>query len=159
MKTKLLLISLIVAISWFGRSTFFVQAGADLSSCTKQTFRVTSYYSPKPEQRYYFQGDFEAETTLNGKGTHGASGAPVFNGMIAAPKSYAFGTQVIFPGFGIGQVEDRGGAIVQKGEKGEVYDRIDIWLGEGEEGLKRAISFGVGYMEGYVCPEGTSKKV
>ena len=48
---------------------------------------------------------------------------------------------------------------MQKGERGEEYDRLDIWLGEGEEGLKRAISFGVDYMEGYVCPEGTSKKV
>jgi peptidoglycan hydrolase-like protein with peptidoglycan-binding domain/3D (Asp-Asp-Asp) domain-containing protein len=159
MKTKIILLASVVAFSWFGWSTFFVKAGTDLSACTKQTFRVTAYYSPKKEQRYFFQGDFEAETTLNGKGTHGASGAPVFNGMIAAPKSYSFGTQVIFPGFGIGQVEDRGGAIVQKGERGEVYDRIDIWLGEGEEGLKRAISFGVGYMEGYVCPEWTTKKV
>ncbi len=159
MKTKITLSALVLAISWFGWSTFSVEAGTDLSACTKQTFRITAYYSPKADQRYFFQGDHTAETRLNGNGTHGASGAPVFNGMIAAPKTYAFGTQVVFPWFGIGQVEDRGGAIVQKGERGEEYDRLDIWLGEGEEGLKRAISFGVDYMEGYVCPEGTSKKV
>ncbi len=48
--------------------------------------------------------------------------------MIAAPSSYAFGTQIYFPGWGVGQVEDRGGAIVEKGERVEAsYDRIDIW--------------------------------
>lgn len=159
MKTKIALIIACITVALFGRHGFVVEAGLDLSGCTQQTFRITAYYSPKAEQRYFFKGDYDAEVTLNGRGTHGASGAPVFNGMVAAPQSYAFGTQIIFPGYGIGEVEDRGWAIVQKGEKWEAYDRIDIWLGEGEEGLKRAISFGVKYLDGYICPERTSKKV
>ena len=50
--------------------------------------------------------------SLNGRGTNGASGTPVFAGMIAAPKSYDYGTQIFFEGLGLGTVADRGGAIV-----------------------------------------------
>jgi len=32
--------------------------------------------------------------------------------MVAAPKSYAFGTVIVIPGLGVGEVKDRGGAIV-----------------------------------------------
>jgi hypothetical protein len=39
----------------------------------------------------------EEDKILNGNGTHGASGRAVFNGMIAAPKSYAFGTRIYVP--------------------------------------------------------------
>jgi len=88
---------------------------------------------------------------LNGDGTHGASGKPVFNGMIAAPASYPFGTRIFIPGRGIGQIEDRGGAIVQAGERDEQYDRLDVWAGEGQQGLSDAILFGVRFFEAYVC--------
>lgn len=37
--------------------------------------------------------------------------------MIAAPKSYDFGTQIFFPGLGVGSVQDRGGAIVEAFER------------------------------------------
>jgi 3D (Asp-Asp-Asp) domain-containing protein len=33
--------------------------------------------------------------------------------MIAAPKTYDFGTRIDFDGLGVGIVEDRGGAIVK----------------------------------------------
>jgi hypothetical protein len=49
---------------------------------------ATAYYSPVPGQKYYLRGDYEREVILNGRGTHGASGKPVFEGMIAAPKDY-----------------------------------------------------------------------
>lgn len=65
---------------------------------TEKTFIVTAYYSPLPGQSFYFKGNYEAEKRLNGNGTHGASGNPVFTGMIAAPKSYDFGTHIFFPG-------------------------------------------------------------
>ena len=70
-------------------------------------FIVTAYYSPLPGQSFYFKGNYEAEKRLNGNGTHGASGAPVYTGMIAAPKSYDFGTQIFFEGLGVGTVSDR----------------------------------------------------
>ena len=48
--------------------------------------------------------------------------------MIAAPKSYDFGTNIFFTGLGLGRVEDRGGAIVAAWDRGEPHDRIDIWM-------------------------------
>ncbi|MEI6773785.1 MAG: hypothetical protein WCL18_03010 [bacterium] len=43
---------------------------------------------------------------------------------------------------GVGEIADRGGAIVLSGERGQKYDRIDVWMGKGEEGLIRALTFG-----------------
>jgi hypothetical protein len=71
------------------------------NSVQPTTFIVTAYYSPLPGQSFYLKGNFEAEKRLNGNGTHGASGKPVFAGMIAAPKSYSFGTQIFFEGMGV----------------------------------------------------------
>jgi 3D (Asp-Asp-Asp) domain-containing protein len=76
------------------------------------TLIATAYYSPLPNQNYYLRNSHQEEVTLNGKGTNGASGKPVFVGMIAAPKGYDFGTKIWVEGFGVGSVEDRGGAIV-----------------------------------------------
>ena len=79
----------------------------------EETYLVaTAYYSPLPGQKYYLRGNYEKEVILNGNGTHGASGKPVFTGMLAAPKSYRFGTRIWVDGLGTGSVEDRGGAIV-----------------------------------------------
>ena len=44
-----------------------------------------------------------------------ASGVPAVGKMIAAPKTYAFGTKMDIPGYGTALVQDRGGAI--KGNK------------------------------------------
>ena len=74
--------------------------------------------------------------------------------MIAAPAAYAFGTRIYIPGRGIGQIEDRGGAIVTAEEGDTPYDRLDIWAGEGEEGLEAALRFGVRYIDAYVCRRG-----
>ncbi len=106
------------------------------------TCRTTAYYSPLPDQSYYVMGDYEAEMRMNGRGVAGADGTPVFPGMLAAPSTYSFGTHIYLPGLGMGAVHDRGGAIVQAGERGESYDRIDIWMGHGEEGLNRALNWG-----------------
>lgn len=112
----------------------------------KRKFLVSAYYSPLPDQRYYLRGNYEAEIRLNGNGTHGADGTPVYVGMIAAPKSYPFGTQIEIPGLGIGTVHDRGGAIIARDE----YDRIDVWMGYGEEGLARALAWGMRTVEGTI---------
>ena len=109
---------------------------------TETTLIATAYYSPLPGQSYYLRGNYESEKRLNGNGTHGASGKAVFEGMIAAPKNYAFGTKVYIEGLGVGSVEDRGGAIVPAGSRGYEHDRVDIWMGKGEEGLARALAWG-----------------
>jgi hypothetical protein len=100
-------------------------------------------------------GDFESEKILQGEGTHGASGRTVFDGMLAASANYDFGTQIIIDGWGIGQVEDRGGAIVQAGERGYEYDRIDIRMGHGDQGRITALSRGKRKIEAYVCSPNT----
>lgn len=61
-------------------------------------FIVTAYYSPIPGQDFYLRGDYNSEIALNGNGISGASGKPVFAGMLAAPKTYSFGTRIDLEG-------------------------------------------------------------
>ena len=129
----------------------------DFSRCKKVTFSVTAYYSPLPTQKFFVKGDFVKEITLNGRGIVGASGKRVFNGMIAAPNKYKFWTKIYLPGLGRWEVADRGGAIVAAGQRGQKYDRLDLWFGKWEKALVKAISFGKKKMIGYVCPQ--DKKV
>ncbi|MFA6039167.1 MAG: peptidoglycan-binding protein [Candidatus Peribacteraceae bacterium] len=118
----------------------------------RQDFLITAYYSPKPGQCCYVRGSYEADIELNGRGTNGASGVPVHPGMVAAPKAYPFGTRIDLPGLGVVTVEDRGGAITTL-EDGT--HRLDIWAGEGEEGLARALAFGLQRISGTVYPKGS----
>lgn len=109
----------------------------------KKEFIITAYYSPVEWQSWYSKWSLEAEKRLNGNGIAGANGKPVFMGMIAAPKTYDFGTRIYFEGLGVGIVEDRGWAIVKAWERWQSSDRIDIWMGTGESGLVRARNWGV----------------
>ncbi len=130
-----------------------IASAPDKASAFEKDFIITAYYSPLPGQCCYVKGSFEADKILNGNGTHGADGTPVYEGMIAAPPSYAFGTRVEIPGLGIVSVHDRGGAI-QSLATGA--DRLDIWVGKGEEGLARALAFGVRRVKGKVYPPSVS---
>lgn len=114
----------------------------DAPDYTVHTFIITAYYSPLPGQNYYVTGSYEGDIRLNGNGTNGADGTPVFPGMIAAPKSYAFGTKMYIPGIGLTSVHDRGGAIVHAGDRGNAHDRLDVWMGAGDEGLRNALGWG-----------------
>ena len=107
-----------------------------------QTFAITAYYSPLPCQDRYVTGSYEGDIRLNGSGVNSADGTPVYPGMIAAPKNYAFGTKMYIPGIGIVAVHDRGGAIVTAGNRGQYHDRLDIWMGYGDPGLQRALEWG-----------------
>lgn len=95
---------------------------------------VTAYYSPLTGQKRYEMGSYQAEIRMEGSGTHGASGIPVFDGMLAASKDFSFGTKITVPGFGTGTVQDRGGAIRK--------NRIDVWMGYGDEGRAKAMQWG-----------------
>ncbi len=117
----------------------------------EQDFILTAYYSPLPDQCCYIKGSEEADKILNGNGTHGADGTAVYPGMLAAPPTYAFGTRIVLPGLGTMTVHDRGGAI-QELEKAH---RLDVWAGHGEEGLARALEFGVKKIRGRVYPPKT----
>lgn len=101
---------------------------------------ITAYYSPTPQQEKYFLGSYEADITFNGRGVQGADGTNVYPGMIAAPEEYPFGTKIEIPDLDVvGTVHDRGGRIIS----GNGTIRIDLWMGRGEEGLARALHFGV----------------
>ncbi|MFA6520825.1 MAG: peptidoglycan-binding protein [Candidatus Gracilibacteria bacterium] len=100
-----------------------------------KTFIISGYYTPLPGQSRYATGSFEGDVRLNGEGVHSADGSHVYPGMLAAPKNYPFGTKMEIPGFGIVAVHDRGGAIKN--------NRLDIWVGEGDEGLRRALGWGM----------------
>lgn len=104
---------------------------------------TTGYYSPLPGQSFYVKGSLAADKILNGNGTNGADGTEVYQGMIAAPKNIPFGTKIDIPGVGTGTVHDRGGAIKVLENNGEPVYRFDIWFGKGEEGLLRALQWGV----------------
>ncbi len=122
----------------------------------EQEFIITSYYSPLPDQCCYVKGGLEADKILNGQGIAGADGTPVFPGMLAAPPTYAFGTKVTLNGLGTFTVHDRGGAIQ---ELPDGVHRLDIWAGYGEEGLARALAFGVQRVKGTVYPVGSLQPV
>lgn len=107
-----------------------------------KTFVISAYYSPLPCQSKYVTGSFAGDVRLNGDGVHSADGSMVYPGMIAAPKTYPFGTKMQIPDVGIVAVHDRGGAIVHAGEKGQDYDRLDVWMGYGDKGLRRALNWG-----------------
>ena len=113
-----------------------------LAAPESRKFIVTAYYSPLRDQSFYLRGSYEADIALNGNGTHGASGKEVYPGMLAAPKTYAFGTKIYLGGIGLATVDDRGGAIVGSGSRGYDADRLDMWMGIGEEGLRRALTWG-----------------
>lgn len=112
-------------------------------------FVVTAYYSPLPNQDKYITGTYEWDIRLNGGWIHGASWEKVFPWMLAAPKSYPFWTRIYLEGYGVGSVEDRGGAIVPAWERGYTHDRIDIWMWSGDEGMQRAINWGKRKIPGY----------
>ncbi|MCK5021039.1 MAG: peptidoglycan-binding protein [Candidatus Peribacteraceae bacterium] len=116
----------------------------------EQEFIITAYYSPLEGQCCYVKGGYEADKILNGQGISAADGTGVYPGMIAAPSSYSFGSKVKLPSIGVFTVHDRGGAI---NELGNGTHRLDIWVGHGEEGLARALEFGVVRVKGTVYPK------
>lgn len=131
----------LVVMIIIGLLAYFTLFNIAHSSYT-QTFTISAYYSPIPGQDRYVTGSYEGDIRLNGSGVNSADGTPVYPGMIAAPSSYAFGTKMNIPGIGIVAVHDRGGAIVHSGQRGNSYDRLDVWMGYGDEGLGRALSWG-----------------
>lgn len=129
-----------VATAQSSESSSSGTAGA-VSAVKVQYFDITAYYSPQPDQERYVTGSYEGDITLNGRGTNGADGTPVYAGMVAAPKTYPFGTKMYIKGIGTVAVHDRGGAIQPAGDTLR-HDRLDIWMGYGDSGLRRALGWG-----------------
>ncbi len=123
----------------------------------EQDVIVTAYYSPLPRQCAYVMGDLASDIYLNGRGTNGADGTPVYPGMAAAPPTYPFGTRLVLPGIGSFTVHDRGSAIQEGTGASLQVHRLDLWVGTGEEGLSRALEFGVQRMRAVVYPIGSER--
>jgi peptidoglycan hydrolase-like protein with peptidoglycan-binding domain len=137
-----------------------ISAGISFTKAAAQpyqrTFIVTAYYSPIEGQEFYVTGSLASDKRLNGNGTNGADGTPVYSGMIAAPGIYSFGTRVSCPGYIDGEIHDRGGAIVKAGQRGYAHDRLDFWAGHGDAALKTALYWGKRTLTCTVYPPGTS---
>lgn len=151
-KLKQKIFAVFLTLSIFGTFTPTTFAEYDFEPY-EATFVISAYYSPLPNQRVYFRGTYEADKRLNGNGTNGADGTQVYPGMLAAPKSYPFGMKIEIPGLGVGAIHDRGGAIVEAGQRAiATHDRLDVWMGKGEEGLARALQWGVRTVQAKVYP-------
>ena len=157
MKNKKLSLFVFLTLAAFGLNNSLLDVRLKFDDLTKldvanaeesefpyeHTFIISAYYSPLPGQERYVTGSYESDIRLNGRGTNGADGTPVYAGMIAAPKAYPFGTKLYIPGIGMSAVHDRGGAIVTGGGNGPKHDRLDVWMGYGDKGLKRALNWGM----------------
>ncbi|MEK7085851.1 MAG: peptidoglycan-binding protein [Patescibacteria group bacterium] len=129
-----------------GHDSAFADELSDIANLYTRTFTISAYYSPLPCQNRYVTGSYGGDIRLNGGGKRGADGTSVYPGMVAAPRSYNFGTKMDIPGVGIVAVHDRGGAIVASNNS-NYYDRLDIWMGYGDKGLARALNWGKRTME------------
>ena len=147
-KTRYLIILVLEVLILPLLSSFNEVQAISLARGEAHMFTITGYYSPLPNQKFYVTGSYEAEIRLNGRGIAGADGTPVYPGMMAASPNFSYGTKVCVPSIGCGAVHDRGQAIVKKGERSlAVHDRLDIWMGYGDEGLLRALAWGVKSVE------------
>lgn len=147
----------------FAHLSFFTFQTVEASTpiyASDNYFVVTAYYSPLPNQKYYFKWSYEADVKLNGKWVRWASGKEVFPGMLAAPKSYSFGSKIYLEWIWVWEVADRWGAIVATNasdSRGYDYDRIDIWMWYGDEGLARALQFGKQTIHWYVLADSNTQ--
>lgn len=116
-------------------------------------FVVTAYYSPLPDQKYYYTGNYESEVRLNGHWTHWASWKEVFSWMLAAPKTYEFWTKIYLEWLWVWEVSDRWGAIVSAWNRGYKHDRIDLWVWYWDEWLARALYWWKRTIKWYIVHE------
>lgn len=95
---------------------------------------ITAYYKPLPDQDNFLTGSYKRDVRLNGRGVT-FSGERARIGHVAAdPNVFPIGTLLKIPGYGLAVVKDIGGSITG--------NRIDLFMGEGDEGLKKSIEWG-----------------
>lgn len=117
--------------NFWGKEKKSTMVGADYLI----TVIATAYYEPLKKQKKFFRGSYKKEVRMNGRGKKTFSGKKPQIGMIAAdPRVLPMGTVLKIPGYGWGVVEDKGLRIKGK--------RIDLFMGSGERGLKKALAWG-----------------
>lgn len=121
--------------------SFAVANGSSLKPNPRNTPRaktvkltVTAYYKPLPGQKKYATGSYKGDLRLNGSGRTFSGKEADENSAAADIDFLPIGTVIKVPGHKVVRVEDTGGDI--KGEK------LDIFMGAGEEGLRRALEWG-----------------
>jgi 3D (Asp-Asp-Asp) domain-containing protein len=106
---------------------------------------VTAYYGPLPNQKKYATGSYEEDIKLNGKGVMTSGGVDVRKhfrespgiGIAAADKKFlSRGSTVFVPGYGLALVCDTGSP------RTIIDNRLDIFMGWGDEGLAKACQWG-----------------
>jgi len=141
-KSLFIVVALLLSFLFIEGGAFAKDNNSSKSFPYNQKFKISAYYSPLKGQIKYVTGSYKGDIRLNGSGVNGADGSKVYPGMIAAPKGYPFHTKMLIPGVGTVAVHDRGGAIVHAGNRSNVYDRLDVWMGYGDEGRIRALKWG-----------------
>ncbi len=116
-------------------------------------FYITAYYSPVPGQKRYTTWSYRWDIRLNWEWKLTASKKKVFAWVLAAPRNYVYGTKIEFEWLWIWVVEDRWWAIVNSWERWYEYDRIDIWMGYWDEGLRRALKWGKRKVKWKIVPD------
>lgn len=129
-----ILIALILIWSF---SNFLLKASAE----EVQYFIVTAYYSPLPDQEYYLKWNYEDEIKLNWRWIRWASWMDVFNWMLAWPSKYPFWTKIYLEWIWTWIIADRWWAIVEAWQRWYDVDRIDVWMWQWDEWLKKALSW------------------
>lgn len=128
-------ISVVYAAAAIFGGTPALAEGDKKENIKTETFVVSAYYKPVPGQSKYIQGSYSSDVRMNGQGVATTSGTAPHDGTVAADTSkFPFGTKLNIPGYGEGTVEDTGSAI-----KG---NRLDLYMGEGESALEKAIAWG-----------------
>ena len=138
---------------WVGWVSYAQDEWVLSKECFYQRLKVTAYYTPLSWQWVYFNGDYETERAINGGNRYGASWKHVFNGMLAGPKWYPYGTTIKLPEYGIGWVYDRWWAIIST----SWYDVIDIRAWSWLDGMIKALYRWSRMITWTVCASGVSQ--
>lgn len=102
----------------------------------KRVMWASAYYKPSPNQKKFRLGNYKAEVFMNGSGKRTSTGKEPRYGIIAASKKdFLPGSILRVDGYGYCTVEDSGKAVTR--------NRIDLFMGVGDEGRQKAVQWGV----------------
>lgn len=135
---KLIKLLFLIKILFFLSIVFSISTFANDS---KPCFITTAYYSPIKWQKYYYNWSYYKEIKMNWEGHTTSSGKKPYYGTLAWSKNYPFWTKIYFEWYGVWVIEDRWWDIVKKWVRWDDCDRIDIWMGYGDEWLWRALKW------------------
>ena len=146
--------TVITLLFWIGLSFLTTaEVDADQAMIEYKSMEVTAYYKPlpQPHQKKYVK-NYKEDVRMNGTGEKTSSGTKPKIGTVAVDSEYFSKKTTYFyiPEYGSGFPEDTGGSI-----KGS--DRMDIFMGEGDEGRENAVKWGVRTINVLIIRHGTHR--